>query len=183
MVVVYRVEISTHMSGRRTAWLLSSSRRLTWSIVRRRRGNIRGTKRSVIDNSTEITVVVMDFTIDVVYSNSCVCTEMGCCKKVATQIECETNEEEESWRTWWKERPSRVCICYRSGWQMIGDVIFRHVAFPNISSQNVFASLYQLYQLSWRLKNHQMVASVCMLKTVTDCKQTQRDITAIFLLT
>jgi hypothetical protein len=51
-VVVYHVEMPTHVSGRWNSWLLSSSRRISWSIVRRRRGNNRRTRRSVVDRNT-----------------------------------------------------------------------------------------------------------------------------------
>ena len=69
---------------------------------------------------------------------------MGFYKNVITQIEHETSDEE-SWKIWWKERPFGSCIYYRSGWQMISNVIFHHVAFPNISSQHFFILYFILY--------------------------------------
>jgi hypothetical protein len=50
---------------------------------------------------------------------------------------------------WWKERPFRSCICCRSEWQMIGDVIFRHVALSNISSEHFLCFIpYTYFSLS-----------------------------------
>jgi hypothetical protein len=127
-----------HRGRRRTVWI---------RLVRSSREMIQSRKRSTEQNNYCYSPVL------VIHLNRwfiCVQEKWTVMwKKVITQRYYETDEEEWKWKMWWKERPFSAVIFYGLEWQMMGNVIFRHVSVPFERSlvRNVFVS----FRIDWLL--------------------------------